>query len=74
MFPLNMSMGKNFPSSMCPQLITRAVNSIDTSVAMGELAGMITVVRCFTAKFLFSRIAGLALLQPSRDELPARLF
>lgn len=67
-------MGKNFLSSMCPQLVTRAVNSIDASVAIGELAGMITVVRCFTAKFLFSKIAGLVLLQPARDELPARLF
>lgn len=66
-------MGKNFPSSMCPQLMTRAVNSIDTLVAMGELAGVITVVCCFTAKFLFCRIAGLPLLQPARDELPARL-
>lgn len=67
-------MGKNFPSSMCPQLITRAVNSIDASVAVGELAGVIAVVGCVTGKFLFSRIAGLVLLQPTGDESPARLF
>jgi len=35
---------------------------------------MRTVVRYFTAKFLFSRIAGLLLLQPAREELPAGLF
>lgn len=51
---------QNFLSSTCPQLIT---NSIQTVVAMGERAGLITVVRSLQPSSCFPN------LQTARDEL-----
>lgn len=67
--PLNMRMGRNFPSDPCPELITRAVNSTDASVATGEPTGMC----CWTAKLEFFGVGGMS-CQPGFPDLPCALW